>query len=44
MQYAQPYLGGSKTVILLGIAFDKTSRTIGDWQVEVIAKRQAGGE
>ena len=38
MQYAQPYLGGSKSVILLGIAFDKTSRTIGDWQHEVIAK------
>lgn len=43
MQYAQPYLGGSKSVILLGIAFDKSSYTIGDWQHEVIAKRYTEG-
>jgi PD-(D/E)XK nuclease superfamily len=35
--YAQPYLGGTKTVILLGIAFDKASRNIEDWQHTVIA-------
>jgi len=32
------HLGGSKTVILLGIAFDKASRTISDWQHEMIPK------
>lgn len=31
-QYAQPFLGGNKTVILIGIAFDKESRNIVDWQ------------
>ncbi len=36
MKYAQAYLGSRKTVILLGIAFDKESRNIGDWKHEVI--------
>ncbi|MEZ4658973.1 MAG: AAA family ATPase [Caldilineaceae bacterium] len=34
-QYAQSFLGGSKMVILLGIAFDKESRNITDWQHEI---------
>jgi hypothetical protein len=38
--YAQPYLGRNKTVILLGIAFDKASRNIGEWKHEVIALTQ----
>lgn len=33
-QYAQPFLGSNKTVILLGIAFDQESRNIVDWQHE----------
>lgn len=36
MKYAEPYLASSKRVILLGIAFDKESRTINDWQQETI--------
>jgi hypothetical protein len=36
MKYAQPYLGGSKTVIVVGIAFDKANRNIGDWKHEVL--------
>jgi hypothetical protein len=43
MKYAQPYLGGNRTVILLGIAFDQASRNLSDWQHAVIApgkKRQ----
>ncbi|MEZ4861140.1 MAG: AAA family ATPase [Caldilineaceae bacterium] len=39
MKYAQSYLGGSKTVILLGIAFDTASRNVKDWKHEVIAPR-----
>lgn len=35
-KYAQPFLGGDKTVILLGIAFDKTSRNITDWEHELV--------
>lgn len=35
-KYAQPFLGRDKTVILLGIAFDKTTRNITDWK-EAIA-------
>ncbi|MFN8444778.1 MAG: AAA family ATPase [Caldilineaceae bacterium] len=35
-QYAQSYLGGSKRVILLGIAFDRAQRNIGEWEYEVI--------
>ncbi|HRW09197.1 MAG TPA: AAA family ATPase [Caldilineaceae bacterium] len=31
-QYAQPFLGSDKTVILLGIAFDRESRNIVDWK------------
>ncbi len=34
-KYAQPFLGGDKMVILLGIAFDKTARNIVDWQHEI---------
>lgn len=35
-QTAQSYLGGSKRVILLGIAFDREQRNIRDWEYEVI--------
>ena len=35
-QYAQPFLGSNKTVILVGIAFDKTTRNIADWAHEVV--------
>jgi hypothetical protein len=31
-QYDQPYRASGKVIILLGIAFDKEKRTIGDWQ------------
>lgn len=34
-QYAQSFLGGDKTVILLGIAFDRETRNIVDWQHEI---------
>jgi hypothetical protein len=34
-KYAQPFLGGDKTVILLGIAFDKSAHNITDWEHEV---------
>ena len=34
-QYAQPFLGGTKTVILVGMAFDKATRNIIDWKHEV---------
>lgn len=40
-QYAQPFLGSSKTIILLGIAFDKEQRNIGDWQHEILNGREA---
>lgn len=33
-QYAQPYLGRGKTIILIGIAFDTESRNIADWETE----------
>ena len=33
-EYAQPFLGGDKTVILLGIAFDPAQRNIADWGQE----------
>ena len=35
-KYAQPFLGRDKTVILLGIAFDKTTRNIADWKHEIV--------
>lgn len=35
-QYAQPYLSRHKTIFLVGIAFDKTGRNIGDWKHAVI--------
>ncbi len=41
MKYADPYLGGKKTVILIGIAFDRESRTIEDWMHEVVAPKNA---
>lgn len=34
--YAQPYLGHGKSIILLGIAFDKASRNIVDWKAETL--------
>ncbi|MCB0125131.1 MAG: AAA family ATPase, partial [Caldilineaceae bacterium] len=34
--YAQPYLGCGKSIILLGIAFDKASRNIVDWKAETV--------
>lgn len=36
-KYAQPFLGGDKTVILLGIAFDKAAHNITDWEHEIAA-------
>ncbi|MFN8489495.1 MAG: ATP-binding protein [Caldilineaceae bacterium] len=33
--YDQPYHNQGKTIILLGIAFDKEQRAIGDWQSEL---------
>lgn len=38
-QYAQPFLGGNKTVILLGMAFDKTTRNIADWVHEIVQEK-----
>lgn len=35
-QYAQSFLGSGKTIILLGIAFDKEQRNITDWKEEII--------
>lgn len=35
-QYAQPFLGSTKTIILLGIAFDKATRNLIDWKHEVV--------
>lgn len=35
-QSAQFFLGSNKTVILVGLAFDKTTRTIVDWAYEVV--------
>ena len=32
--YAQPYRASGKPVVLIGIAFDKEKRTIGDWKSE----------
>jgi len=33
-QYDQPFRGGGKPIVLLGIAFDKESRNIVDWAAE----------
>jgi len=33
-QYHQPFIGGDKRVILLGIAFDPAQGNIIDWQQE----------
>lgn len=30
--YDQPYQASGKTILLLGIAFDKEKRAIGEWQ------------
>ncbi|MEM7531284.1 MAG: ATP-binding protein [Chloroflexota bacterium] len=35
-QYAQPFMNQGKTIILLGIAFDKEKRNISDWKPEII--------
>lgn len=35
-EYAASYPGRNKTIILLGIAFDKSKRNIGDWQSEIV--------
>ncbi len=32
--YDQPYRAGGKPIVLIGIAFDKEKRTIGDWKCE----------
>jgi len=33
-QYALPYQGGGKPILLLGLAFDSESRNLVDWQME----------
>lgn len=42
-KYAQPFLGGDKTVILLGIAFDKSARNITDWKQEIAFQSRSNG-
>jgi len=32
--YDQPYRASGKAIVLLGIAFDKAARKVGDWQSE----------
>ncbi len=38
--YDQPYRAGGKTIILIGIAFDKEKRTISEWKSEPEQKPQ----
>jgi len=35
-RYAESYQGSTKTIMLIGIAFDKSKRNISDWQSEVV--------
>jgi hypothetical protein len=40
--YFAPYLSRPKTIHLIGISFDTSSRTINDWTVQKLAKEDAG--